>query len=102
MEWITKIIQWFGVQAYYAEYGDVQAQIIVGAVKCAGWGIVILILLTIAMWICLPWAINTQKKQLGSLIQEQRFTNFYLDQIMESLGTMSKNSITLVSRKKDE
>jgi len=102
MEWMSSILNWFSVQAYYAEYGDIQAQIIMGAVRVMGWGIVGLILLTLAMWICLPWAINTQKKQLGSLIQEHRLTNFYLDQIMESLRTMSKNSITLVSRKKDE
>ena len=97
MEWMDSILNWLSVQAYYAEYGDPQAQVIVGMVKALGWGMFALIMLTIAMWICLPWAINTQKKQLSHLIQEQKLTNFYLDRMMESLKTMSRNSITLIS-----
>jgi hypothetical protein len=102
MEWMNSLLNWLSVQAYYAEYGDAQAQVIVGMVKALGWGMFALIILTIAMWICLPWALRTQKQQLNLLIQEQRLTNFYLDSMMENLRTMSKNSITLISRKKDE
>lgn len=99
---MTELFRWLSLQAYLAAGGDTGAQVIVWLTKGIMWGLFVLFLLTAAMWIALPWAIRAQRKQRRQLLKEQQIANLYLNQIDEKLGTMAKNSITLISRRKDD
>lgn len=97
-----QLFAWLNQQFLMAAGGDLSAQIIVLASKIIVYGSIVLFLLTIAMWIALPWAIRAQRKQRKQLLQEQQITNLHLESIDNKLHTMTKNAITLISRRKDD